>query len=355
MDATQNTNAISDPIDLAALTRWIERQYATTQVVLRPLALGEKLIFQVQHAGGVDWVARLYQRTPWPGNGALIVRLSAVLHFLEWHQYPAERIIVTADGATSIRYTDWLVLMTTYMGRPLRAWQPAVVSATSAGEREHTATPAIFFAIGAALGRLHSLPPVGVRDPYPAGMLPQRELTWAATQLAEVADRVPPTRQALYDEWVTAVQNVQGWDDLPQSLIHNDPNLGNVVRTEAGEIALVDWDFAGIGPTVLDVGILLRNCYSRTDGTIDEAAVRAVVDGYRQHRQLTPAELDRLPDAVRFMTLVLLAVSFPDLVDGTLGEQDLLYGATYTTWQAHYAASDQIAALARRQFEGEAQ
>jgi Ser/Thr protein kinase RdoA (MazF antagonist) len=79
--------------------------------------------------------------------------------------------------------------------------------------------------------------------------------------------------------------------------------------------------------------------------------VLAVVDGYCQHRRLTPAELAWLPAAIRFMTLVLLAACFPDRVNGTLGEDDLLYGATYGAWQAQYTATDQIAALARFRFE----
>jgi Ser/Thr protein kinase RdoA (MazF antagonist) len=351
MDSAQNTHAISDPSDLAALARWIERHYATTQVVLQPLALSDKRIYQVQHAGSQAWVARLYPANPWPGNGAVITRLTAVLDFLDKHHYPAERIVFTADGSTSIRFGGWLVLMTTYVGRSLQAWQPELASSAHVGEHERGVTPAHLFAVGAALGRLHRLPLVAERPLPPAGMLPQRELTWAASQLAEVADRVPPACQPQYEALVTAVQKVRHWEDLPLALIHNDPNLGNVVINASGDVALVDWEAAGLGPAVLDVGILLRTCYSQSEGGVNEAAVQATVAGYCQHRQLTQAELDRLPDAVRFMTLVLLAAAFPDRVTGTLGAQDLLYGSTYAAWQAHYAASDQIAAVARREFQ----
>ena len=84
---------------------------------------------------------------------------------------------------------------------------------------------------------------------------------------------------------------------------------------------------------------------------IDWAAIAAIVAGYCQHRWLTETELIRLPDAIRFFRLVLLAGYFPARVTQTLQDNELIYGATYAQWQAQCEASDAIAKIARRHFE----
>ena len=208
----------------------------------------------------------------------------------------------------------------------------------------------MFYALGAAVGRLHSLQPDSALPLPPAGMLPSRELTWVASLLASVADRVPPHLQAQYDHLTAAVQQIDRCEALPFTLIHNDPNLDNLVLTPQGEVILIDWESAGWGPALIDVGILLSNCFSKQLLRIRTDAVTAIVDGYCQHRHLNEAELDHLPDAVRFFRLVLLAGYFPDLINQKVGDNELLYGATYAQWQAQYEASAEIAALARERF-----
>src|SRR4029079_14214064 len=106
-------------------------------------------------------------------------------------------------------------------------------------------SPEIYYASGAALGRLHSLALGGDQPLRHAGMLPRRELGWVAGQLAELSGRVAGHWQTAYDELVAAVKNADYCEGLPTSLIHNDPNLGNVVLTPTGEIVMIDWECAG--------------------------------------------------------------------------------------------------------------
>ncbi|CAN5564849.1 hypothetical protein BH10CHL1_BH10CHL1_07320 [soil metagenome] len=338
--------------ELEKLAELIERQYRTSAVKLHMLANGWKKVYRIEHASQPDWIVRAY---PPPSDENLpvnIAALAAVLLFLEEQNYPAERVVRTTTGASVIQEEDWQLLMTTFVGQALTAWQP--VAQANAPQitpsRENLGDdPKILFALGAALGQLHALSPTS-RLPL-AGMLPSRELGWAATNLVTVAPQVPAHLQAQYQYLLTMTQNADRYEDLPFVLIHNDCNPSNAAITPTGQIRLIDWESAGRGPALIDVGILLSNCFSKQTMRIDQAAIMAVVDGYSQQRQLTEAELARLPDAIRFFRLVLLAGSFPDRVNQTLLDDELIYGATYAQWQAQHEASAEIAKIARTRFE----
>jgi Ser/Thr protein kinase RdoA (MazF antagonist) len=339
---------MTNTIDDAGFREFLTQRYTIHALTLAPLAHGEKQVYRVRRADGPDCVVRLYRPDGFQGDAETVAGLAEVLLFLERQEYPAERVFTAVDGSPVVQYGDQQALVTTFVGETLRPWQPGTGQpAQQATGAEDALSPETFFAVGAALGRLHALPMSADQPLRRAGMLPKRELSWVAGKLAALAGRLAGHWQADYDTLVTAVQKMDYGEDLPAALIHNDPNLGNVVQTPTGEIVLIDWDCAGLGPAVLDLGILLRNCYVKSERRINQAAVLAVVDGYSQYRRLTPAEVEQLPAMIRFMTLVLLAACFPGLANGLLAEDDLLYGATYGAWQAQYAASDQIAALAR--------
>jgi Ser/Thr protein kinase RdoA (MazF antagonist) len=131
-------------------------------------------------------------------------------------------------------------------------------------------------------------------------------------------------------------------------IIHNDCHPGNAIRTADGKVVLIDWEDAGWGPAVLDVGFLLISCDTESPWAprleADPACVVAVVDGYCRHHLPTRAELDRLVDAMRFQTTVYGAISFAESVTRP-GEID------HEWWCARYHASDELAARARMQFE----
>src|SRR5229473_3326586 len=77
----------------------------------------------------------------------------------------------------------------------------------------------------------------------------------------------------------------------------------------------------------------------------DMRRIPAIVDGYCQYHLLTPTELDRLPDAIRFRTIVYGACSFASDI--------LKYGGVEKSpwWWALYNAAEEIAGRARKRFE----
>lgn len=339
--------------EIANLTRFLEARYGQGIIQVHPLAQGWKQVYRVERAANPDWVVRVVPQANEQTPADTVAGMVDLLLWLEQQAYPAERLVRTVDGAALVTYNDAWLFVTSYLGKSLTLWQPPSTRQTmdASPDQPPVSDVAIFGALGAALGRLHTLALPTTPPLRQAGMLPTRELAWVAGELASIAERVPSHLQPEYDDWRQAVQRADRYADLPVTLIHNDCNLGNVVQTPEGEIALIDWEVAGCGPAVVDMGILLRNTYAKEDRCIKPGAIAAAVDGYCQYRRLTPAELERLPDAIRFMTLVLLAAYFPERVEQKLGDDELIYGATYHAWQAQYEATDAIAALARSRFE----
>jgi Ser/Thr protein kinase RdoA (MazF antagonist) len=340
---------MTDSVD--DLVQILERCYATKVHAIRPLTPGGKSIYQIQHIGQPDWVVRVYPTNGQTDGPAVDAGAqAALLLHLAAHRYPAERVITTTTGEPVAVLEHGRLLVTTYLGPSLHAWRPGVSQATSPTAADGQQSVATFGALGALLAQLHSLPLPTHPLIGQAGMLPLRELTWVAGELAAVSEQVPAAWQSEYNQLVAAVQHTSRCEDAPITLIHNDCNLGNVVALPNGGFGLVDWEMAGRGPAVLDVGILLRNCFSKQSLSIDHAAIRAVVNGYCQYRQLSTTEQARLPDAIQFMTLVLLAAYFPERMIGAVQEDELLYGATYAAWQAQYAAGPAIAEFAQAEF-----
>lgn len=151
-----------------------------------------------------------------------------------------------------------------------------------------------------------------------------------------------------YETLVTAIQRIDPCEDLPHVLIHNDCHPGNAVVTPNGTVAFIDWEGAGWGAAVIDVGFLLSSCDTESPWTPrlppNPKRVQAVIDGYCQYHILTPSEVDRLVDAMRFRALVYGAGSFASAVRAQKPEEDNPW------WWTRYTAAAGIADRARQRF-----
>lgn len=75
---------------------------------------------------------------------------------------------------------------------------------------------------------------------------------------------------------------------LPRGVIHGDLFRDNVLWRDASIVAVLDWESASDGVLVYDLAVtLLAWCCS---DRLDWQLARAMVDGYRSVRQLSPAE-----------------------------------------------------------------
>lgn len=137
------------------------------------------------------------------------------------------------------------------------------------------------------------------------------------------------------------------WTDLPLTLIHGDCWPANAVCTTEGSAILIDWDSAGIGPAILDLGYLLVACHlGKLQLPIicpDAVSIHAVLEGYCRHRTLIGAERAYLPDAVRFGIAYLGTRHLARALE--VGADEDLFMRKI---QARWAAADEIIRIANR-------
>jgi len=291
-----------------------------------------KSLYQVNLANGVRWILRVGEVQ----NRASFVELAQLLVFFEQHNYPAERIVFTVGQTPLATASNWLLLMTTFLvGTP-----PPY-------------TPATFSQLGAIVGRLHALKSALTYVPAQAKMLPVDELAFAQQELSAVASHLSRPYIAQYEVLEKALWSMDRGTYLPTTLIHNDCHPANALMTASGHIMLFDWEEAGMGSAVLDVGFLLVNCDGKAPwdplslGALlpDAALLQAVIEGYGHYHPLTPVELDYLPDAIRFRSLVFGVCNFASAIKQQKS-------AEFSQWWWHrYCAAEWIADQARRFFE----
>ena len=233
----------------------------------------------VLHAYRDAWVEVV---APHETVAAHVAGLVALLDAFAAREYPAPRLVRARDGAATVTWGEWSLLLVGYV-----AGEPADYA------------PDSLRGLGAAVGRLHALPPP----------LPAIESWWslgsavppALARLDAGAATVPPAWRDWHDTCRATLATALTWADLPQALIHADAWIGNTLRTAAGEFVLIDWECAGRGLAVLDLGSLLIHAhYDLPDHAPLPERIAAVLDGYLAHRQPTAAELAVLPQATQF-------------------------------------------------------
>ena len=120
---------------------------------------------------------------------------------------------------------------------------------------------------------------------FAADPLVARKLDWDALVAATTAAtaRVAPRANA-----------------LPHVVVHGDPNPGNVVSVQAGEVSgLIDFDFTHETERVYDVGALLDEfARENDDGPLILGRVAPLLAAYAQEAPLAPEERELVPEAM---------------------------------------------------------
>ncbi len=306
-------------MDPESLRRVLNRVYSAECTLLLPLAQGANDVLLVDAAGhSTPWVVRVLATDADAYFTDSFLSAAHVLAFLEEQGYPAERLIRTRDGET-VGLVDGLRLMVTiYEGTPLRSWQGESFSLDGFLEcrsdivNQIPISSADYYELGMRSGSLHSLPlkTSSRLSPLPtATTLPQRDLVWVAEYLAARSGDVPTNRQAEYETLLANIRSTDTCEGLPITLLHSDVHPDNAVRTPDRGVILVDWEGAGLGSAIVDLGLLLDSCFD-DNYRPDTKAIAAVVDGYSECRLPSGPEVQRLPDATRFRTLVHLGGYF---------------------------------------------
>jgi Ser/Thr protein kinase RdoA (MazF antagonist) len=209
--------------------------------------------------------------------------------------------------------------------------------------------PQLLFQIGALLGQLHALDATGpvAEQMIGPGLQAVAELAWASSELARLQPRVPAHLQDEYAQLTRRIQQIRRFDACPQTIIHGDCHLGNVVGTPTYGYSLVDWEAAGRGAAVTDLGLLLSSSLDPADDMPNRAIIHAIIDGYYAHRALSWIEQNLLADAIRFRILVTLAGAYEQRCSPNYQPMQLFWGSTYAAWEQHEQQATRIARIAQ--------
>src|SRR5262245_427526 len=283
--------------------------------------------YRVDQADGTTWVVRLINRaeaaTAFDGTARL-------LDWLHVQGYPAPRAVATQSGARVGYAAGWWMLVVTFV--PGRIPEP---------------TPEHLRAMGAALGRLHrlALPSAADVAELPDSTWPPGTVAMLHRQLERSATGWPAELRTIYERLIATFDRLAEVEALPTCLIHGDCWPLNAELTPAGELVLIDWDGAGYGPAVLDLGKLLLTAHYDLSRPLEvfpnPAWVAAILQGYTAIRPLSAPERRLLPAALPFW----LAFSAADYAAGTeaLTSDDLFFQKL----RVRLAAAEAIAELAR--------
>jgi Ser/Thr protein kinase RdoA (MazF antagonist) len=259
---------------------------------------GKRYVAQLRFPDGQQWQIKARHQTLTPlGPPADLARWlharAAVLARLAERQYPAPRVVSTSANTPVGHFAGWYSLATTWIDGTLT-----------------DLTPPYAHRAGQALGDLHRLTADGIADlpaaHYAAWWHPIHVLPEALASLAAAAPLIPAEWTAFHRACVATLSAMTTWSSLPTAIVHADCWAGNLVQTPDAQSIAIDWDTAGVGPAVLDLGELLSGCLVplddpyRADVRVDRDRVRAVAAGYCTRRQPGAEELAVLLDAVRY-------------------------------------------------------
>ncbi|HEU5228144.1 MAG TPA: phosphotransferase [Ktedonobacteraceae bacterium] len=323
--------------DSAFFASLIEERYEVQEIQLHSLSqysFDWRGIYRVEHSGNQPWVLRACRQD---GVESWLLKPAAILLFLEQQGYPAPRVVRTLSGDLVGAAKQWWTLMITYIE----------------GAQANYALESLRMQ-GSIAARLHML---HVDDAAPT--IPSIQASWKHPQEAVpeclrlldlICDKVPPELQTFYNQVSATLERIQQAASLPITIIHGDCWPGNAVQTPDGNIVLIDWDGAGYGPPVLDIGGLLLTCHFNQPHypqiTPDPSLISAVVEGYCQQRTPTSAELEMLVEAVRFNSAFHFARNCQSILQDHWRENTGLQKL-----QMRYDVAEEIALIARQRFE----
>ena len=315
----------------------IEEQYAAQNIRLRSLSpynFDWRGIYRVESSNNISWVLRAFRQD---GSENSLLSPAAMHLFLEKQGYPAPRVVWTRSGKPVGTANGWWTLMTTFVEGTQADYSLESLRALGS--------------ITAQLHRLHFDEAMSMTLPVQASWKhSQVAVPECLRLLAQARDGLPAELQIFYDQVSATLEHMQQATNLPVTLMHGDCWPGNAVQTSDGSIVLIDWDGAGYGPPVLDIGSLLLTCHFDQPQfpqiTPDPALISAIVEGYCQQRLLTHAELEMLVEAVRFNSAFHFARNLQSILQGNWRENIGLQKL-----QIRYDVAEEIAVIARRRCE----
>lgn len=238
---------------------------------------------------GPSWVARVFG----PQRPRATVEGDAeILRWLEHAGFPAERCAVE-EPVSSLG--DCSVLVT-----------EAVSSVPRAQRRQAIKDAGGIARLAELLAELSRLTPAAGAPQRPGGAWhhaadghPRAEIERAAEWLKEAQAQAPAHELGRFDTLYEELEALDDGDGLPQTFIHPDFVMVNVVATADPGMVLVDWAGAGVGPRAWPLAFLLW-----AEAAKDPRRAALALAGYRRRVALEPEEVARLAGMLRARPLI---------------------------------------------------
>jgi methyltransferase (TIGR00027 family) len=272
---------------LDSLSGHLAEAYGITADGLDEIDVG---VFKVRHAGGPDWIARVFPAE----RPAEVTRAEAeLLKALRAVGFPAE----PPAAPEPVTMLDGQAVMVTELvpGR--------LIEVTSATAR----------AMGELLAALHELELETPAAQRPGGGWhhlvlaggPSDELAAIRRLVADSASRVPLGEEVQYAELVAALDRADDARGLPEALLHPDFVPYNLIGSRGGGYTLIDWAGAGRGPRLWSLAFLLWALRHSRAADVNEALA-----AYTERIELTGEELERLGQVLLVRPLVFACWEF---------------------------------------------
>src|SRR5688572_199128 len=243
---------IEPDLTIALLATHYPLQPAIITIIGQPQA--ERQLYQVTTINGEQWLIRLCHAAAPSPIWLTVPSMAMWLHqqalVLEWcarHGYPAPRVLRTHTGELIATLTNWHMLVTQYF--------PGVTRATTLEARQ---------SVAAVLGDLHlrstALELLELQHLPWSWWAPLNDAITRAQHLFTALNTVPAEWADFIIMCQATLHQSQSLQTLPETIIHGDCWMGNAVTSPTSPTALIDWEYAGRGIAVLDLGCLLSDC-----------------------------------------------------------------------------------------------
>ena len=266
-------------------TNFIKEHWRLTNVDL-PKVLkksGERIVYEVTSNEG-KYVFKVAD----PSKGAkAVTKDTQILQCFNDVAYPAPRLLLTSKGESYVQENGKFVY---------------AISFIDGDEPELTVEN--YMLLGQTAANLHSLRGYTITTNFTA----QNEIPRMLAR-AEKYNMDP-----LYEKLVSGLPD---FENLPKCLIHTDIGAHNSIKQSSGNIILVDWDDAGIGTRILDIGFpLICDFISSKDYAFDAERAKGFYESYCSMIDLTNTEKQLLFDAALFYALSYTIFDETGIVNG---------------------------------------
>jgi homoserine kinase type II len=151
--------------------------------------------------------------------------------------------------------------------------------------------------IGMALGRLHALndqlPTEKIRHHSTVGF-DHQNITPQHETMLKMAGLYSQCRELLPVDPTEFYQLL----NLRQGLIHGDLYYDNVLFQHGKLLTLLDFEQAGIGPQLLDIGISISGTCLTAQKELDRELIESYLHGYQKSHSLSKIELQYMDDCI---------------------------------------------------------